>query len=190
METEKAHARIAKIVSYLDALGIKGINIEKDYDSRIKVQKVAFIMDTLVGELKFNDFYFRIKGPYSKTLTEEYFVYHSAFNSKPTHELDDKEKVQIDKILEVMANHLDSESLEIVASLLYLKENEHLGYEEAELELMKRKPHLSEEAIWHGGNLLKALLLTDERKMEHMRAVAKEMESLDDASNKDMKSFD
>lgn len=187
METQ--NKRISRIVSYLDALGIKNINIEKDYDSRVKVQKIAFIMDTLVGELKFDDFRFRIKGPYSHMLTEEYFAHHGAFNSKPTYELDDRERVQIEKIREVMANHLDAESLEIVASLLFLKEKEHFGYEEAELELIKRKPHLSEEAIWQGGNLLKALLLTDERRKAIMKSLQKEMEEWDDASNDNLRRF-
>ena len=100
METKKA--RIDRVVSYMDALGIKNIDIEKSYNSRVAVQKVAFIMDTLVGELKYPDFTFRIKGPYSHALTAEYFGYKDAFMSAPAHKLDQEETVVIDKIKSIM----------------------------------------------------------------------------------------
>ena len=128
--------RIARLVAYLDALGIKA-DISGSYNDRVKVQKVAFLMDTLANELKYDDFNFRIKGPYSHTLTVEYFEKQEEFKTKSTFPLNDNEQEKIRRIKEAMNGSLDVESLEIVASLLYLHNKEGLGYDESEIETVK-----------------------------------------------------
>ena len=153
------------------------------YDDRIKAQKIAFLVGTLINEPLVEDFSFYIKGPYSHKLTTCYFEHYEDFNNKSNYELDEKEKIAIDKISKVLGNSLDAKTLEIVTSLLFLVKKSGLTCEEAELKLQKLKPHLPLEAIWQGSNLLKILLLTEKDKKTQMDAINKEMGPLDNVSN-------
>ena len=182
------NSNIDRVVAYLDALGIK-VDIKEKYNDRVKVQKVAFLMQTLVGELNYTDFIFHMKGPYSHQLTVDYFENEEKFHSKPTYVPDDREKQLIERISVVMGNDLGAENLEVTASLLFLHSLDNLDFEASEIELSKRKPHLPEEAIWHGSNVLKSLLLSEQERDAQMKAVAKETESLDKASCEDLQKF-
>lgn len=184
---EEKNNVIRKLISYLSALGM---NVKiSNYDDRIKVQKVAFLVGTLINEPLVEDFSFYIKGPYSHNLTTCYFEHYKDFNNKSNYELDEKEKIAIDKISKVLGNSLDARTLEIVASLLFLVKNSSLNYEDAELRLQKLKPHLPLEAIWQGSNLLKILLLTENDRKTQMDAINKEMGPLDSVSNEALDKF-
>ncbi len=179
---------IVRLVAYLDKLGIKKLDIEKNYNDRVVAQKVAYLMWSLIGSPITADFKFNIKGPYSHDLTVGYFSHKREFQTESDYRLNEKEVAWINKIKNVMKDSLDADILEIVASLLFLLKRTG-SYEEAEKELHVRKPHLSTEAIWQGSNILKTLLLDEKDRDAQMNSINTEMELLDSVSDAELNKF-
>jgi uncharacterized protein YwgA len=176
-----------KLIAYLNLLGVKIDSTS--FADRIKAQKLAYILQKLTGKQLYNDFNFYVRGPYSHELAVEYFNSSNDFvkgisDYKITK--DDYEEIERAKPL---INALSQMDLEIVASLLFLKKEKGLDENIAEIELKVRKPHLKEEDIWRGSNIIKKMFLTDKMRIAIMNSLHKEMEGWDDISNENLKRF-
>ena len=176
-----------KFIAYLNLLGIKidGHN----FADRIKAQKLAYILQKLTGKQLYSDFNFYVRGPYSRELAGEYFNSSNDFvNGNSDYKIIKDDYEEIERIKPLL-NDLNQTDLEIVASLLYLRKDNGLDENKAELELKWRKPHLKEEDIWRGSNIIKKMFLTDKIRIAIMNSLQKEMEGWDDISNENLKRF-
>ena len=84
---------------------------------------------------------------------------------------------------------LNQRQLEIVASLLWLKER-GLDENQAENKLYELKPHLKMEEIWIGSNIIKKLFLTEKLRVAIMSSLEKEREDWDKVSNESLHKFE
>ena len=177
----------SRLIAYLDALGI---NIDKNiFESRIKAQKMAYILQTVLGTKLYEDFNFYIRGPYSRKLAAEYFSDSSGFKEgKSDYPLTKPESEEIERIRPTIMI-LTTTDLEIVASLLYLRKELHLDEENAEQALHERKPHLKLEDIWRGTNTIKKLFLTSQLREKLMKSIKDEMKDWDELSNESLNKF-
>ncbi len=176
-----------KLIAYLNALEIK-IN-SKTFESRLKAQKLSYILQEILNTQLCGDFNFYVKGPYSPALAYEYFNSSKDFEEGLTnYPVKEKEIYELNRVKQLIET-LNPQQLEIIASLLYLKK-EGLSEEKAEEKLHKLKPHLKEEDIWIGTQNLKKLLLTEEEKTKIMKSLKKEIEEWDEISNESLKRFD
>ena len=177
-----------RLISYLIFLE-KRIVIRR-FDSRLEAQKLAFILGQVANKKSlYDDFNFYLKGPYSHKLAVEYFTYKREFED-PT-ALIKLETTELEALKRVKGfiNSLDSQSLEILASLLYLREIDGLDENEAEQKLYGLKPHLSWESIYTGTNNLKILMLTEERRKELMAGIEEDMSAWDRLSDEALAQF-
>ena len=176
-----------KFIAYLNLLEVK-IDSDK-FEYRIKAQKLAYIIQKLVGKPLYGDFNFYIRGPYSRELAKEYFNYKDDFvKGRSDLELTNEEKDEIKQALPLL-KELSQKELEIVASLLYLKEK---GFDEnhAEIKLKELKPHLKPEEIWRGSNMIKKLFLTEKLRAIIMNSLEKETEEWDSISDESLRKFE
>lgn len=169
-----------KFISFISLLGTSA-DIG-DFDSRVTLQKLAYILGRILGKELYTDFNFYIKGPYSRELAKEYFSNQDAFSSpKLLKEIKGNEKSEIERVKPIL-NTLNPRQLEIVASLMYLQNVQKFSEEEAEHTLKNLKPHLQEEEIWVGSNNVKRLLLNASKAKELTEKVNEEMKSWDAAA--------
>ncbi len=177
-----------RFIAYLNLLGVKIDS--RSFADRIKAQKLAYILQKLTGKQLYDDFNFYVRGPYSHELAVEYFNSSKDFvngNSDSYRIIkDDYEEIERAKQL---INALSQTDLEIVASLLYLRKDIGLDENNAELKLKWRKPHLKEEDIWRGSNIIKKMFLTDKIRIAIMNSLQKEIGEWDDVSNENLKRF-
>ena len=177
-----------KLIAYLNLLDVK---IDSgSFASRIKAQKLAYIIQKLINAKLYDDFNFYIRGPYSHTLAQEYFDNHQEFakgtsDYKPTNvEYEEIERVK------PLLDSLSQNDLEIIASLLFLRKEGRLDENDAELELSRRKPHLKQEDIWRGSNIIKKLFLTEKLRVAIMDSLQKEMKEWNELSNEVLRKFE
>ena len=177
----------SRLIAYLGSLGI---NIDNDiFESRVKAQKMAYILQTLLDTKLYEDFNFYIRGPYSRKLAAEYFSDSATFKEgKSDYRLTAQESEEIKRVRPTISA-LNTIDLEIVASLLYLRKELHLDEEGAELRLHELKPHIKLEDIWRGTNTIKKLFLTDQLKEKLLKSVKEEMRGWDELSNESLDRF-
>ena len=176
-----------KFIAYLNLLDVK-IDSDK-FEYRIKAQKLAYIIQKLVGKTMYSDFSFYIRGPYSRELAREYFEYKKDFKEGKTEVgLTNEENEEIDQTIPLLKS-LNQRQLEIVASLLYLQDK-GLDENKAENKLNELKPHLKMEEIWMGSNIIKKLFLTEKLRAEIMSSLGEETEEWDRASNEGLRKFE
>jgi len=176
-----------KLIAYLNLLGIR-INNDS-FESRMKAQKLAYIIQSLLGEHLYS-FNFYVRGPYSPDLAREYFEHASEFasgksNYKPSS--DEREKLEHAR---TFLSNMSLSEFEIVAGLLYLMREKGLNEDDAELKLHELKPQLKLEDIWKGTNTIKKLFLTSELRDKIMGELKDELDSWDSASNISLKGFE
>lgn len=176
-----------KLIGYLNLLGVK---IDSDrFESRIKAQKLTYIIQTIIGKHLYNDFNFYIRGPYSRELARDYFGSKEDFvNGKSDYKPTKEEYEEIERIKPLL-NTLNQTDLEIVASLLFLEKEMGLDENKAEIELNSRKPHLKIEDIWKGTNTIKKLFLTEKLRETIMKSLKSEIEEWDNVSNESLGKF-
>ena len=177
-----------KLIAYLNLLEVKIDS--RSFADRIKAQKLAYILQKLTAKQLYNDFNFYVRGPYSHELAIDYFNSSNDFVSGCTDYKIIKEDYDEIERVKPLINTLSQTDLEIVASLLYLRKDNGLDENKAEIELKGRKPHLKEEDIWRGSNIIKKMFLTDKIKMAIMNSLQKELEEWDDISNENLKRFE
>ncbi len=176
-----------KFISYLNLLDVR-IDSDK-FECRIKAQKLAYILQKFIGKTLYDDFNFYMRGPYSRELAKEYFNHKEDFaKGRSNLELTKEEKEEIKRAVPLL-KELNQMELEIVASLLYLKDT---GFDEnqAEIKLKDLKPHLKIEDIWRGTNTIKKLLLTEKLRDAIMGSLIEEMKDWDSISNESLKKFE
>lgn len=177
----------SRLITYLNALGI---SIDKDiFESRIKAQKMAYILQTVLDTKLYEDFNFYIRGPYSRKLAVDYFSDSKGFKEGKSNYQPTKPESEEIKRIRPMIMILTTTDLEIVASLLYLRKELLLDEESAERMLHERKPHLKLEDIWRGTNTIKKLFLTDLLKEKLMKSLKDEMKDWDELSNESLNKF-
>jgi uncharacterized protein YwgA len=160
------------------------------FGSRIKAQKLAYILQKLTGNVLYDDFNFYIRGPYSRELAKEYFDFRDDFvEGRSGYVLTNEEREELERTASLLRS-LDQEALEILASLLYLKDKRGMDENQAEAKLHELKPHLKQESIWRGMNTLKKLLLTDKLRIALMTSVGKEMEDWDRISSESLRTLE
>ena len=173
-----------RFIVYLNLLGVR-IN-SGEFESRVKAQKLAYIIQTITNKQLY-EFNFYIKGPYSRELAKEYFECKQDFETGNSgdYKLLREETEEIKRV-KPLVNGLSQSDLEIVASLLYIREG---GFDEnqAEVKLKELKPHLKIEDIWKGTNTIKKLLLSDKLKAIIMSSLEKETEEWDSLSNESLR---
>lgn len=176
-----------KFIAYLNLLGVKIDS--RNFEDRIKAQKLAYIMQKLLGKQLY-DFNFYVRGPYSHELAVEYFDYRNDFvNGNSDYKVIKTDYEELERVKSLL-NSLNQNDLEIVASLLYLRKEKSLDENKAELELESRKPHLKEEDIWRGTNIIKKLFLTDKLRVALMNSLQNELEEWDGLSNESLQRFE
>ncbi len=177
-----------KFIAYLNLLDVK-IDSNK-FEYRIKAQKLAYIIQKLIGTPLYRDFNFYIRGPYSRELAKEYFELKEDFEKgrSDSVELTKEEKEDIKHALPLLKG-LSQKELEIVASLLYLQDK-GLDENHAEIKLNELKPHLKLEEIWRGSNIIKKLFLTEKLRAAIMSSLEKETEEWDSISNEGLQNFE
>ena len=176
-----------RLIAYLNVLGVK---IDKNlFASRIKAQKMAYILQKLLDTALYADFNFYIKGPYSRKLALEYFANSDDFAiGKSSYRLTKPEAEGLEKVKPLLSG-LSIIDLEIIASLLDLRMEMHLDEEEAEKTLHERKPYLRLGDIWRGTNTIKKLFLTDQLREKLMKSLKGEMKDWDELSNEGLNKF-
>lgn len=167
-----------------------GVGIDSDvFESRIRAQKLAYILQTILNTDLYDDFNFYIRGPYSKKLAVEYFSDSSDFrNGRSSYQPTAAESGGIERIKPLLMAFTIND-LEIIASLLYLRKELHLDEETAEKVLEERKPHLKMEDIWRGTNNIKRLLLTDQLRERLIKSLKEEGDNWDELSNESLNKF-
>lgn len=174
-----------KLIAYLNFLGLQ-IDI-RSFDSRVKLQKYAYILGKILGKDLYNDFNFYIKGPYSRILAKEYFENELA-SANTQYALTEFEKSELERIRGTL-HGLNSIQLEIVASLLYLRSKRGYNEQDAEIALKNLKPHLKEEDIWIGSNNVKLLLLDKKKSKEIIAQLENEMKPWEQMSDQETLKF-
>lgn len=185
---KKMEESTERLIGYLNILGVR---VDKNvFESRMKGQKLAYIIQKLLDVKLYDDFNFYIKGPYSPALAREYFANPNDFikgNTDYSLTKTEVEKLEKEKPL---LESLDNMKLEVVASLLYIREEDRLDENAAEQKLIARKPHLKREDIWRGTNIIKKLFLTEEVKDKLMKSLQDEMEDWEVLSNESLQRFE
>ncbi len=176
-----------KFIAYLNLLDVK-IDSDK-FEYRIKAQKLAYIIQKLIGKTLYADFNFYIRGPYSRELAKEYFDYKDDFaNVRNATQLSKEETDELKQAIPIL-RELNQRELEIIASLLWLKDK-GLDENQAENKLHELKPHLKLEDIWTGSNTIKKLFLTEKLRVAIMNSLEKETEEWDSISNEGLRKFE
>ena len=169
-----------KIIAFLKYLGftIEGSDSpDISFNSRFKIQKIAYLCKALGAEL-YHKFTIRVHGPYSHVLAQDYYDFPEAIvNLETDYILNENEKQIANKIKENILDHYiakdyETELLEAVSTITYLKqENQNFSDDDIFAAVKNMKPHLKESMIIISNNIAKELLfkpeyLTDEIRKE------------------------
>ncbi len=176
-----------RFIAYLNILNVK-IDSSK-FEDRIKAQKLAYIIQSLIGKPLYEDFNFYIKGPYSPELAKEYFNFKDEFiEGKTNFKLIGEDKDKIEKA-SLLLNNLSLTELEIIGSLIYLL-NKGFDENQAEAKLKELKQYLKWDDIWRGMNIVKKLFLTERLRKELMSSLENEISDWDRISDESLKKFE
>ncbi|MEM0148912.1 MAG: hypothetical protein QW346_01460 [Candidatus Micrarchaeaceae archaeon] len=177
-----------KLIAYLNVLGVR---IDSNsFASRVKAQKLAYIIQEIIDKHLYTDFNFYIRGPYSRELAREYFDSRDDFvNGNSDYKVVNEEYEELERVKPLLSS-LNQNDLEIVASLLFLRKERGLDENQAETQLLERKPHLKIEDIWRGSTIIKKLFLTEKLRNAIMAQSKKEIEEWDSLSNESLKKFE
>ena len=155
-----------RFAAYLKFMGIK---LDADsFDSRIRMQKLAYLLGILSGKEFTKDFSMYIRGPYSKELADYYYGNkHQSREKLP--KIDSAFEKELDRVRFV--KDLTTKQLEIMATLQRLRE---VGNDEDDAikKILVMKPYLNIEEVMNGLNNLKGFMLkeTDRKRiLEEMK---------------------
>lgn len=172
-----SYKKIIAILRYLGFSVERSDGPDISFNSRFKIQKIAYLSKALGIEL-YHKFNIRVHGPYSHVLAEDYYNFPDAIvNLETNYILNEHEKQIVSKIKEFVLDHYltkdyESELLEAVSTIIYLKEeNPDLSDDDIFARVKIMKPHLKEFMIITSNNIAKELLfkpefLTDEIRKE------------------------
>ena len=166
---------ISRLIAYAKALEFK-LNIEGDFLTRFKLQKLAFLLRVLNNE-EIADFNIYTHGPYSPDETTLYYEYTR--NTIQTKEVN-VDKEQVEKIKDVFS--VNENVIEGATTMVYLIKTGNSTWKDAYQKLKEAKPKLSMDERVDSVNLAKMLLLTKERKEEIRKEAEKESRAWEEAS--------
>ena len=176
---------IERVATWLKELGVN-VTIGT-FESRVKIQKFAYLFQELFGEKLYKDTKFHTKGPYSKTLEIDYYSHPDVFSSDVKIALNQDESREIIRLKSEGFDSVSALDLEIMASLEFLKVHENYDDHDAITKLQERKPYLKLQDIISGQNKLKDFMLTESKRKELLKILEKEMLPFEDASMTDLK---
>lgn len=149
---------------------------DKNFQSRLIIQKLAHISQTLGVELKRYHFTLYKNGPYSPDLTYDYYNNPILINSlKTDYKPSPKEIELFDEIKEVILSHPlnnnhQADLLEAVSTVLYFKNyNPKLLDDDLFEKTLDQKPFLSHKIITIAINLVKQLKFKSEYLSEEIQ---------------------
>ncbi len=166
---------ISRLIAYAKALEFK-LNIEGDFLTRFKLQKLAFLLRVLNNE-EIDDFNIYTHGPYSPDETTLYYEY--ARNTIQTKEVR-PDNEQVEKLKEVFS--VTDNVVEGATTMIYLIRTGNASWKNAYQKLKEAKPKLSLEDRVDSINLAKTFLLTKERQEEIRKEAEKESKAWAEAS--------
>jgi len=174
------------VISALKYWNIYLENPERDYVSRFKIQKLAYLCQSMGIPLNYR-FTLYLSGPYSTRLTQDYFsAPHLVETLETDYVFDEKELKILDKINEYVLIHpinntYESEFLEAVSTIRYLK-NKYPDMLDDEMfaKTKEIKQHLKDSIIVIAINTVKKLLFKPEFLTEE---VQKEIDIWDKAED-------
>ena len=166
---------ISRLIAYAKELA-SPLNIEEDFLTRFKLQKLAFLLRVLNNE-EIADFNIYTHGPYSPQETTLYYDY-----AKNTTQIKGVSinKEQAAKLKEIFS--VNDTVIEGATTLLYLIKTGNATWKDAYQKLKEAKPKLSLEELVDSVNLAKAFLLTKERQEEIRKEAEKESKAWAEAS--------
>ena len=152
---------ISRLAAYMQNLSL-GIDVEKDFNSRLELQKIAFIVGNLIEdkEILSLNFSLYLNGPYSTQLADLYYEKKNAFSKESVHKLSPRESEALEKLKHL--GGLSPERLEALATVFFLLKKRNVDWLEMVDAMKEVKPKLSLEQIVTAINDAKALLITIE----------------------------
>jgi uncharacterized protein YwgA len=156
-----------RFTAYLQFMDIK--LDASSFDSRIRMQKLAYLLGVLSGKAFTKDFSTYVRGPYSRELADYYYG-EKQHPKGDALKIDEEFKKELERVR--FAKNLTARQLEIMATLQRLKD---LGNDEEKAikKLRIMKPYLDLGEIIEGLNNLKGFMLTEKDR----KRILKEMES-------------
>ncbi|MFW9866507.1 MAG: hypothetical protein ACFFEN_10470 [Candidatus Thorarchaeota archaeon] len=172
---KQSYKKIIAILKYLGFSIERNDRPEISFNSRFKIQKIAYLCKGLGMDL-FHEFSIRVHGPYSNVLAQDYYDSPQAIvNLETDYNLDEDERQIVDKIKEKVLDHYlaedyETELLEAVSTIVYLRE-EHPDIIDDDIfaSVKTMKPHLKESMIIISNNIAKELLFKPEYLTEEVR---------------------
>ncbi|MHA1730042.1 MAG: hypothetical protein ACTSWY_15135 [Promethearchaeota archaeon] len=175
-----------KIISALKYWKIHLERPDRVYISRFKIQKLTYLCKLMGIPLNYQ-FTLYLSGPYSTKLTQDYFNAPQLVETLETdYVFDDKDIEILDKINEYVLIHpinntYESEFLEAVSTILYLKNRYPIMLDDEMFAKIKEiKQHIKDSIIVIAINTVKKLLFKPEFLTEE---VQKEIDNWDKAED-------
>ena len=166
---------LKKIISVLRYWNIYLNRPDRDYNSRFKIQKLAYLCKSMGISLNYQ-FSLYISGPYSTGLTRDYYEEPQLIETLETdYSLNEEEVEVLDKINEYVlihpvTNDYESEFLEAVSTVRYLKKKySNLLDDDIFVRTKEIKQHLKESLIVIAINTVKKLLYKPEFLTEEVQ---------------------
>jgi len=177
--TKSNDASFSKLIRALEHLGIP-LNVD-DFESRIRVQKVAYILEFMGVNLGYL-FNLYVHGPYSPQLALDYYhCKEGSIGEELNCELSKEEKDVLKRIKKVVKPYTKSEILEGMSTILYLIKEGKIKEPDEAFEILKElKPNLTEKDITLSINGAKMLLFDKTKVTEEMKKELEELEEFGD----------
>lgn len=177
---------LKKVVSALKYWDIYLNRPDRDYNSRFKIQKLTYLCKSMGIPLNYR-FSLYISGPYSTGLTHDYYEKPQLIETLETDYIFNEEQIEVlDKINEhvlihPVTNDYESEFLEAVSTVQYLKKKySDMLDDEIFVRTKELKQHLKESIVVIAINTVKKLLFKPEFLNEE---VQKEIDIWDKAED-------
>jgi hypothetical protein len=164
----KLQSDLDKLIASLKFLGLRPDICE--YKWRFFVQKTAHLAQSL-GLQTHYCFTIYVKGPYSKSLADDYYAYPTRVNALETeYELTEDDKVALEKIRNSPDLYQDMDLMECTATVVYLVQNDpNLRDSDILATLHNLKKHLNEATCVIGISKAKELLFKPEYLTENLK---------------------
>lgn len=164
-----------RFAAYLEFMGIK--LDASSFDSRVRMQKLAYLLSVLSGKPFTDDFSLYIRGPYSTELADYYYGNKKRGRSMPEKSaIEEKFRKELERV--DFVKELPTTQLEIMATLHRLEE---LGFDEERAigRIQVLKPSFGLDEIIRGLNNLKRFMLTDEDRKRILKLMEGEFKLWD-----------